>query len=261
VILGYRYDFNPKIIKTDSDTSEPVAGTEPAQDVLAANAETPLDRKKRRAELQRLYGLNPHAEAKKLEKSKSPLFIGGAKWHDSVPEGHSGIDNYRYFVIDVELFEFGFSGSHNLTVYTHSGERIGTVSVFSRLDDASCPSCQGRRAEANVVRGVIPVPPTIVAEILEKGGWDTDEEKTAIQNFKGSLRAEVTKAGGAVLAHINAANPPATLVPLPETSVPKLSLRSAYAAHPTDWKDGPIRLYGWERHEKVFDEGKWHKEA
>jgi hypothetical protein len=216
-------------------------------------------RSKWRADLQRRHGLDPHAEAKKLKNSKSPLFQGAKKEH--CPKGHCHVNNYRYFVIDVELFEYGFSGSHDLTVYTHAGERIGTVSVFSRENDASCPSCQVRRAAGNVVRGVIPVPPTIVAEILEKGGWDADENEVAIQNFKNSLRAEITKPGGPVLAHINAANPPAALAPLPATSIPKITLRSAYAAHPDLWEDGPIKFYGWGRHDKVFDEGSWHKEA
>ncbi|EGO02408.1 hypothetical protein SERLA73DRAFT_178343 [Serpula lacrymans var. lacrymans S7.3] len=148
------------------------------------------------------YGFNPRDSAHR-GRGTHPSFPIPRNIPVGIPDNYEMIPQYRSFVVQVRLLEHAYNRSYsfNLTYKTPSGseEYVGSVSVFARADHSPCAECASRRASRSVVRGVIPIPDTLVEKIisliLAAGSFEA-----ILGNIKKGLTGELVDSTGQKLA-------------------------------------------------------------
>ncbi|KDQ53371.1 hypothetical protein JAAARDRAFT_197528 [Jaapia argillacea MUCL 33604] len=230
---------------------------------------TPEQRVKARAALQKYYGFEPRETSLKLHATAPALFQTDVP----VPAQRTAVKNYRSFVIVVKLPEHAFNRPYSFNLYktalsnegSEGDEIIGSVSVFARPDHSPCKGCALRRDAGSIIRGIIPIPPTLVDRIIEsKEGLNVQEvnEQELTEEIKKGFAGVIIDSKGVELAQARAGG---GLAMIPEhDTVPhhiapqKIVLLSAAAAHPEDDPEGPVSLFDWKHHGDIFTSG-WEK--
>ncbi|GJE90071.1 di-copper centre-containing protein [Phanerochaete sordida] len=202
-------------------------------------------------------------EGGKIKKSLFSVPAG------SVPDGYTVVHDYRNFVIVVQTNEFAFNGPYAIDVYydpvakahnrfqTKDSVYIGTVAVFARPDHSECKGCSLRRDAGSSVRGVVDIPLSIVAQMLESdkidGSKASDDDVAAA--LKSHLHGVIVdhsgkKIGGAV------DGPLAEKDALSKAIAPELTLVSSAAAF-SDGEQGAgtLKWFDWKNHGRVFEGG------
>ncbi|KDQ53370.1 hypothetical protein JAAARDRAFT_39428 [Jaapia argillacea MUCL 33604] len=241
-------------------TYQEVAGVKIEEDA------SPEQRVAARAALQRYYGLQPFNTAESLVALAPNLFRTPSA---PVPDGQVAIPNYREFVVVAKLPEHAFNGSYSFTLYrksgeTHKDEIIGSVSVFARPDHSACAGCIKRRDAGTIVRGVIPIPRTMVASIVQSRGFQGREvgEDELIEEIRRGLTGVLVDARGSELAKAQNGEWLESLLEtraIPRHIAPqKIVLLSAAVSHPGNQMDGPVSFFDWKHHGDIFSGG-WRK--
>ena len=173
-----------------------------------------------------------------------------------MPGGIEIIKNHRQFAVIVELLEHANNGPYSFKLYgkptSRNSERslIGAVSVFARQDSSPCAGCQGRRAQATTVLGIIFIDEDFVEQIVEdtgRGGLDDIAEAV-----KGSLHAELQDPRGIKLS-ITFGVDSQQVQQKSELIYPRgVVLVSTGAALQTGNPDAPYQWVDWATHGNVF---------
>lgn len=222
---------------------------------------TPEERVAARAKIAKYYGFDPQQDVKEIDQNSwSHLPVPPANTINlSVPLKE--IQNYRVFIVVVRLLEHALNRSYSLELfYNHDGKPqiIGKVTVFARPDHSPCKACAKRRARGSVIRGIIPIPSSIIDEILRESGTSRDQATldTTAADVTQNLSGELLDTSGKVFATAQGGDGAPT-IPDHETAssrvVPvEVTLYTSAVAERTDGTDKPVHLYDWTPHNDVF---------
>ncbi|KAI6109864.1 common central domain of tyrosinase-domain-containing protein [Pisolithus sp. B1] len=240
------------------------------QGVKVDQAATDAERAAGRASIAKYYGFDPQKAATQVDTEAWSHLPVPAPKDSGLPQTFQGIQNYRIFVVLVQLPEFAFNSSYHFELHHNTNgnqtELIGTTTVFTRPNDSPCAACAVRREMGAIVRGVITLPPSLVNDIIvnngTSGGKATLETTTEAiaQSLSGKLldasrKVVVTAQGGT-----NAPNVPSDQVPPPHIVPSGVTLFTAAVAEKADDKTYPVQLYDWQKHNALFTNG-WKQEV
>ncbi|KZV94400.1 Di-copper centre-containing protein [Exidia glandulosa HHB12029] len=225
---------------------------------------TDAQRLKLRARMQAHFGLHAtvvESSYRTLTHS-SPFFANTILDTLHVPSGVNAISNYRHFLVSVTLNEHAFNDSYTFElVYRPSTEEaeVSThVAVLSRPKSTRCAACHGRAAVGNTVRGMIHIPSSHVASLLDDFLIEDTTEDTEADVIKSAFSGKLIGRGGHVFATARAGQPVHEADRLDECITPTVKFFSAYGGLCGD--EGPLSFFGWQDHREVF-EGCWKKGA
>ena len=150
---------------------------------------------------------------------------------------------------------------------------IGTVTVFARSDHSPCKACAKRREAGSIIRGVIPLRPSLIDEIV-KGAKERLSEPvsgalrlatsaatqglsfdTTIQDITKTLSGKLVDMSHKDLASADGAS--TTPVSERRAASPKVipvetSLYTAAVAENTGGAGLPVHLFDWQQHLDLF---------
>ncbi|KAI6108747.1 common central domain of tyrosinase-domain-containing protein [Pisolithus thermaeus] len=229
---------------------------------------TPEERRAARRRIYDYYGYNPGEAATKTNKASwTHVPVRSAK-EAGLPELFKEISNFRIFIVVVRLPEHAFNRSYNFELhYNHDTESrfIGAVTVFARPDHSPCKACAKRRASGSVIRGAIPLPFSLVNDIVvrSRAGRTNSTLETTTTDITKCLSGVLVDTAGKVLATARGGSE-APRVPDEEsasdTVVPaEVALYTSAAAEKTDDKKHPVQLFDWQAHNALFPNG-WKAE-
>ncbi|KAI6137197.1 hypothetical protein F5141DRAFT_1079364 [Pisolithus sp. B1] len=229
---------------------------------------TPEERRAARARIYDYYGFNPGEAATKTNKASwSHVPVRSAK-EAGLPELFKEISNFRIFIVVVRLPEHAFNRSYNFELhYNHGTESrfIGAVTVFARPDHSPCKACAKRRANGSIIRGAIPLPFSLVNDIIVRSRVDRTNAtlETTTADITRCLSGVLVDTAGKVLATARGGKE-APRVPdeqsASETVVPaEVALYTSAAAEKTGDKMHPVHLFDWQAHNALFSNG-WKAE-
>ncbi|KAI6165504.1 common central domain of tyrosinase-domain-containing protein [Pisolithus thermaeus] len=225
---------------------------------------TPEERRAARARIYEYYGFSPGEAATKTNKASwSHVPVRSAK-EAGLPELFKEISNFRIFVVVVRLPEHAFNRSYNFELhYNHGTESrfIGAVTVFARPDHSPCKACAKRRASGSIIRGAIPLPFSLVNDIVvrSRAGRTNSTLETTTEDITRCLSGVLVDMAGKVLATARGGKE-APRVPdeesASETVMPaEVALYTSAAAEKTGDKKHPVHLFDWQAHNALFSVG------
>ncbi|KAI6043782.1 common central domain of tyrosinase-domain-containing protein [Pisolithus marmoratus] len=230
---------------------------------------TPEERRAARARIYQYYGFDPkEAAAKTSRASWTHIPVQSAK-EAGLPELFQEINNFRIFIVVVRLPEHAFNRSYNFELrYTHGTEStfIGAVTVFARPDHSPCKACAKRRASGSIIRGVIPLPFSLVNDIMIQSGVNRTTAatmETTTADITKCLSGALVDTAGKILATAQGGRD-APMVPdeqsASSTIVPaEVALYTSGVAQKTGDASHPVHLFDWQAHNALFPNG-WKAE-
>ncbi|KAI6005994.1 common central domain of tyrosinase-domain-containing protein [Pisolithus albus] len=221
-----------------------------------------------RAQIAKYYGFNPQQAATQVDTEAWSHLPVPAPKDAGLPETFQGIQNYRIFVVLVQLPEHAFNSSYHFELHKTSGnqtELIGTTTVFARPDYSPCSACALRREMSSIVRGVITLPPSLVNDIIVNNGTSGGNPtiETTTEAIAQSLSGKLLDASRSLVATAQGGTKAPT-VPSDQASPPQIvpsgvTLFTAAVAEKSDDKTYPVQLYDWQKHNELFTSGWKHE--
>ena len=247
------------------DVSFPDYSYQEFQGVKVDQKATDAERIAARTRISKYYGFDPQTAATKVDSEAwAHLPVTPAK-DAGLPKTFKEIRGFRLFIVLVRLPEHAFNRSYSFELYYDHNDQsqlVGTVTVFARSDLSPCRACAKRREVGSVVRGVIPLPPSLVNQIIVNS--DIDRTKATLE----TTAADITKSLSGKLLDMSRkllataeGGPNAVPVPGNKAASPKLvpvetTLYTSAVAERTAEKtaDGgcPIHLYDWQPNNALF---------
>lgn len=165
------------------------------------------------------------------------------------------------FVVVVRLPEHAFNRSYNFELRYNQGTEsrfIGAAAVFARPDHSPCKACAKRRANGSIIRGVIPLPFSLVNDIVASSG-NTPTLETTISDITKHLSGALVDTAGKVLATAQGGKD-APIVPSGQSAssdvVPaEVAMYTSAVAEKTDDTEHPVHLFDWQAHNALFPNG------
>ncbi|KIK12137.1 hypothetical protein PISMIDRAFT_689732 [Pisolithus microcarpus 441] len=223
---------------------------------VAEEASGPEARRKARRAIYRYY----EAAATTDKKSWGLIPVRPAE-EAGLPGLFKGISNFRMFVVVVRLPEHAFNRSYNFELRYNQGTEsrfIGAAAVFARPDHSPCKACAKRRANGSIIRGVIPLPFSLVNDIVASSG-NTPTLETTISDITKHLSGALVDTAGKVLATAQGGKD-APIVPSGQSAssdvVPaEVAMYTSAVAEKTDDTEHPVHLFDWQAHNALFPNG------
>ncbi|KAG6337216.1 hypothetical protein ID866_1888 [Astraeus odoratus] len=156
-----------------------------------------------RATIAKYYGFDPQTAATQVDAAAWSHIPVTPASEAGLPSTLQEIPNFRVFMAVVQLPEHSFNRSYTLDLHYNQGtesQLLGSVAVFARSDLSPCKACAKRRSAASVVRGVIPLPSSIVNEIILKSTTANPTLETTTGDIAASLSGKLADASRLVLA-------------------------------------------------------------
>ncbi|KIJ67237.1 hypothetical protein HYDPIDRAFT_25708 [Hydnomerulius pinastri MD-312] len=159
-----------------------------------------------RARIAKFYSFDPQQAAKEVNPDAWKNIPVPGAGEITLPSNFKSIRGFRVFIVLVRLPEHAYNRSYSFQLFYngtgHEAQLIGTVTVFARADHSPCKACAVRRESKTIIRGVIPLRPALVNEIIVNSGMDrtqnTMEKTTALVTQ--SLSGRLTDTSGKLLA-------------------------------------------------------------
>ena len=221
---------------------------------------TDAERIAARARISKYYGFDPQTAATKVDSEAwAHLPVTPAK-DAGLPETFKEIQGFRVFIVLVRLPEHALNRSYSFELYYNQGNQsqlVGTVTVFARSDHSPCKACAKRRELGSVVRGVIPLPSSLVNEIIVNSGTDRTKAtlETTTVDITQSLSGKLLDMSGKLLATADGG----AKAPVPDNKaasskvVPvETTLYTSAVAERTADDGRPVHLYDWRPHNDLF---------
>ena len=230
------------------------------QGVKVDQKATDAERVAARTRISKYYGFDPQAAVTKVDSEAWAHLPVTPATEAGLPENYKAIRGFRVFIVLVRLPEHAFNRTYSLELYYNGGNQsrlVGTVTVFARTDHSPCKACAKRREKGSIVRGVIPLPPSLVNEIIVNSGIDRTKAtlETTTTDITKTLYGKLLDMSGKLLA--TADGGATTPVPDKKAASPKVTpvettlYTSAVAERTAD--DGrPVHLYDWQPHNDLF---------
>ncbi|KAI6142105.1 common central domain of tyrosinase-domain-containing protein [Pisolithus tinctorius] len=226
------------------------------------------ERRAARRRIYDFYGFNPSTAAAKTNRASwSHIPVRSSK-EAGLPELFKEINNFRIFVVAVQLPEHAFNRTYSFELQYNQGTEsrcIGAVTVFARPDHSPCKACAKRRSFGSITHGAIPLPFSLVNDLIVKSRAERTTatfETTATDIIK-TLSAALVDASGKVLASARGGDEAPT-VPrervASSTVIPaKVALYTSGVAEKIGDANHPVHLFDWKRHNDLFPSG-WRAE-
>ncbi|KAH7890355.1 common central domain of tyrosinase-domain-containing protein [Phlebopus sp. FC_14] len=231
---------------------------------------TDAERVAARARIAKYYSFDPQGAVQTIDLPSWGHIPVPSSGEYGLPANFQSIPNFRVFIVLARLPEHAFNRSYSLQLFYngtgHESSVIGSVTVFARADHSPCKACAIRRDAGTVVRGVIPLPPALVNEIIVNSGIDrtTATLETTSADVTRSLSGKLFDTSGKLLASANggddAPNVPDTHVADPRVTPVEVVLLSSAVAEHVDDQNQPVYLFDWKPHNDLFPSG-WKAEA
>jgi len=256
--------FTP-VLELSYDVAFPDYSYQEFQGVKVDQKATDAERLAARTRISKYYGFDPQTAVTKVDSQAwAHLPVTSAK-DAGLPKTFKEIRGFRLFVVLVRLPEHAFNRSYSFELYyNHNNESrlVGSVAVFARSDLSPCRACAKRREVGSVVRGVIPLPPSLVNEIIVNSGIDRTKAtlETTSTDITKSLSGKLLDMSRKLLATAEG-GPNAPPVPGNKAASPKLvpvetTLYTSGVAERTAERtaDGgcAVHLYDWQPNNALF---------
>ncbi|KIY46442.1 Di-copper centre-containing protein, partial [Fistulina hepatica ATCC 64428] len=212
---------------------------------------TDEEREKYRHDLQKYYGL----EGKNvIYYPTSTLNIRLA----NVPD---------HIVIGVQTPEFAFNGPYSVQVHYKAFNTediyVGSISVFARQHKTNCAACRRRRAGDSSIHGLIPVPSSIIEDVIEGAGLDVASlgaDKAVgeiMEKLKKHLTAVIVDSNGKELGSAKGSTRQVAAHEALDTNfTPIITLASSSIQEaPRDGTNHPVKWANWVSHGEIFQPG------
>ena len=230
------------------------------QGVKVDQKATDAERLAARTRISKYYGFDPQTAVTKVD-SQAWAHLPVTPTKDAgLPETFKAIRGFRLFIVLVRLPEHAFNRSYSFELYynhDNKSQLVGSVAVFARSDHSPCKACAKRREIGSLVRGVIPLPPSLVNEIIVNSGIDRTKAtlETTTTDITKSLSGKLLDMSGKLLATAEGA----AKVPVPDNKaasskvVPvETTLYTSAVAERTADDGRPVHLYDWQPHNDLF---------
>lgn len=231
---------------------------------VAKEASGPRARCRARRAIYRYYGCDPKETAAMIDKESWGLIPVQPAEEAGLPELFRGISNFRMFIVVVRLPEHAFNRSYNFELHYNQGTEsrfIGAAAVFARPDHSPCKACAKRRASGSIIRGVIPLPFSLVNDIITSSGngGTTPTLETTISDITKRLSGALVDTAGKVLATAqggeDAPTVPSGKLASSDVVPAEVALYTSAVAEKTDDTEHPVHLFDWQAHSPLFLNG------
>ncbi|KAI6154136.1 common central domain of tyrosinase-domain-containing protein [Pisolithus tinctorius] len=222
-----------------------------------------------RARIAKFYGFDPQTSVKSRNKGDwSHVTVPKAK-DRGLSEILKEIPNFRVFIVLVRLPEHAFNRSYSFELYHDRGsapQPVGIVTVFARPDHSPCKACAQRRESGSIVRGIIPLPFSLVNDIIVNSGIDRTKATvdTTAADITKNLSGKLLDMTGKVLASAQGGTEAAAVPKEKKASsdvVPvEVTLYTSAVAEKVDDEGHPVYLFDWQPHNALFPNG-WKAET
>ena len=234
---------------------------------------TEQERAKGRKRIACYYGFNVQEAAKNVDKAAWAHFPVPSAIDAGLKSGLKVISGFRIFVILVRLPEHAFNRTYSFELYCRGSEYIGSVTVFARSDHSPCKACAKRREAGSIIRGVIPLRPSLINGIVKSAedrlskpvsgalglaataatqelSFDTtllDVTRTLSGKLVDMSHKELASADGASTTPVSERRAAS-----PEVIPVETSLYTSAVAENTGGAGLPVHLFDWQQHLDLF---------
>ena len=179
---------------------------------------------------------------------------------DEIPENFKAIRGFRVFIVLVQLPEHAFNRSYKFELhYNHDNESqlVGTVTVFARSDHSPCKACAKRREAGSVIRGIVPLHPSMVNEIIINSGIIREQAtlETTTESITKALYGKLVDMSGKLLATADGG----AISPVPDRKVAsskvtpvETTLYTSAVADKVEEDGHLVHLFDWKPHNDLF---------